>query len=44
MTFKCFDAMWAEETMNYSYDAGVEDDIKWQVKVKTSVGDTDTFD
>ena len=50
---KCFDAMWAEETMNDLYDAGVQDDKfaltslmneKCQVKVKTPVGDTDRFE
>jgi hypothetical protein len=50
---KCFDAMWAEETMNDLYDAGVRDDKfalvslmneKCQVKVKTPVGDTDRFE
>ena len=50
---KCFDAMWAEETMNDLYDAGVQDDKfaltslmneKCQVKVKTPVGDTDIFE
>ena len=44
---KCFDAMWAEDTMNDLYDAGVKDDIfslvsmlneECQVMVKTSVG------
>ena len=49
---KCFEAMWAEETMNDFYDAGVNDDKfaiirmlneKCKVKVKTPVGDTDTF-
>ena len=46
---KCFDAMWAEDTMNDLYDAGVTDDNfslisllnnKCKVKVKTPVGDT----
>ena len=45
--------MWAEETMNDFYDAGVKDDKfalvsllneKCQVKVKTPVGDTDRFE
>ena len=49
---KCFDAMWAQETMNDVYDAGIQDDRfaliskmneKCQVKVKTPVGDTDRF-
>ena len=49
---KCFDAMWAEETMNDIYDVGVTNDRfalisqmndKCQVKVKTPVGDTDRF-
>ena len=49
---KCFDAMWAEETMNDFYDAGVKNDNfalislmneTCQVKVKTPVGDTDRF-
>ena len=46
---KCFDSMWAEETMNDIYDVGVKDDkfalslmnSKCQVKVKTPVGDTE---
>ena len=50
---KCFDAMWAEESMNDFYDAGVRDDKfslvslmneKCKVKVKTPVGDTDIFE
>ena len=50
---KCFDAMWAEETMNDLYDVGVKDDRfaliskmneKCQVKVKTPVGDTERFE
>ena len=50
---KCFDAMWAEETMNDLYDAGVQDENfalislmnqKCQVKVKTPVGDTERFE
>ena len=49
---KCFDAMWAEDTMNDLYDAGVKDDIfslvsmlneECQVKVKTPVGSTEKF-
>ena len=49
---KCFDAMWAEETMNDRYDAGVQDENfalismmneTCQVKVKTPVGDTERF-
>ena len=49
---KCFDAMWAEDTMNDLYDAGVKDDIfslvsmlneECQVMVKTSVGSTEKF-
>ena len=49
---KCFDEIWAEETMNYFYDAGVKDDKfslvnlfneKCNVKVKTPVGDTERF-
>ena len=50
---KCFDAMWAEETMNDFYDAGVKNDKfaltsimneTCKVKVKTPVGDTDRFE
>ena len=50
---KCFDAMWAEETMNDFYDAGVRDDRfslislmneQCKVKVKTPVGDTERFE
>ena len=50
---KCFDAMWAEDTMNDFYDAGVTDDNfslisllneKCKVKVKTPVGDTERFE
>ena len=50
---KCFDAMWAEETMNDFYDAGVKNDKfalislmndKCKVKVKTPVGDTERFE
>ena len=50
---KCFDAMWAEESMNDFYDAGLRDDKfslvslmneKCKVKVKTPVGDTDIFE
>ena len=50
---KCFDAMWAEESMNDFYDAGVRDDQfslislmnqKCKVKVKTPVGDTERFE
>ena len=50
---KCFDSMWAEETMNDFYDVGVNDDKfalisllneKCNVKVKTPVGDTDRFE
>ena len=50
---KCFDAMWAEETMNDIYDVGVRDEKfalislmndKCQVKVKTPVGDTSRFE
>ena len=49
---KCFDSMWAEETMNDFYDAGVKDDKfalisllneKCNVKVKTPVGNTEAF-
>ena len=49
---KCFDAMWAEESMNDFYDAGVKNDKfalvslmnnECQVKVKTPVGDTERF-
>jgi hypothetical protein len=45
--------MWAEETMNDLYDAGVQDENvalvslmndKCQVKVKTPVGDTESFE
>ena len=50
---KCFDAMWAEETMNDLYDAGVQDDKfalvslmndRCQVAVKTPVGETKRFE
>ena len=50
---KCFDAMWAEETMNDIYDVGVRDEKfalislindKCKVKVKTPVGDTSRFE
>ena len=50
---KCFDTMWAEETMNDFYDAGVKNDKfalislmndKCKVKVKTPVGDTKRFE
>ena len=50
---KCFDATWAEETMNDLYDVGVNDDRfalismmnkTCQVKVKTPVGDTERFE
>ena len=45
--------MWAEETMNNLYEAGVQDEQfalislmneKYQVKVKTLVGDTERFE
>ena len=50
---KCFDTMWAEESMNDLYDAGVRNEKfalmsqmneKCKVKVKTPVGETDTFE
>ena len=50
---KCFDAMWAEESMNDLFDTGLKDDkfaliskmnSKCQVKVKTPVGDTNRFE
>ena len=50
---KCFDVMWAEETMNDAFDAGLKGDkstlislmnSKCQVKVKTPVGEIDRFE
>ena len=50
---KCFDAMWAEESMNDLYDSGLKDDKftliskmnnKCHVKVKTPIGDTERFE
>ena len=49
---KCFDSMWAEETMNDLFDLGVQDDRfalisnlnnKCRVSVKTPVGQTEEF-
>ena len=48
----CFDSMWAAETMNDIYDAGIKDDKfalvsllneKCKVTVKTPVGETESF-
>ena len=50
---KCFDTLWAQDTMNDYYDVGVKDDKfalisllnkKCNVKVKTPVGDTENFE
>ena len=50
---KCFDTMWAEETMNDLYDAGVRNEHfslmsklneNCKVKVKTPVGETEIFE
>ena len=50
---KCFDSMWAEETMNDLYDVGVKDEKfafislmneNCKVRVKTPVGDTEQFE
>ena len=50
---KCFDAMWAEETMNDIFEAGLKGDkfalmslmnSKCRVKVKTPVGGTEIFE
>ena len=50
---KCFDSMWAEDSMNDYYDVGVTNDKfalisllndKCKVKIKTPVGDTDIFE